>query len=133
MNRDEFEFGFDPEEEQEARRPKAGNTGHTFVPAFRQAETEGKRPRRSTAFRREQEEDSYMDLDSDFDEEEEIEFGAGSHRESTGRRTVPEREKAQGTERDEVRIKSAADGQAAEAAVGQSGFLADLPSGGLSF
>lgn len=78
MNRDEFEFGFDPEEEQEARRPKAGNTGHTFVPAFRQAETEGKRPRRSTAFRREQEEDSYMDLDSDFDEEEEIEFGAGS-------------------------------------------------------
>lgn len=40
MNRDEFEFGFDPEEEQEARRPKAGNTGHTFVPAFRQAETE---------------------------------------------------------------------------------------------
>ena len=22
MNRDEFEFGFDPEEEQEARRPK---------------------------------------------------------------------------------------------------------------
>ena len=127
MNRDEFEFGFDPEEEQEARRPKAGNTGHTFVPAFRQAETEGKRPRRSTAFRREQEEDSYMDLDSDFDEEEEIEFGAGSHRESTGRRTVPEREKS------EVRIKSAADGQAAEAAAGQSGFLADLPSGGLSF
>ena len=106
MNRDEFEFGFDPEEEQEARRPKAGNTGHTFVPAFRQAETEGNRPRRSTAFRREQEEDSYMDLDSDFDEEEEIEFGAG---------------------------KSAADGQAAEAAAGQSGFLADLPSGGLSF
>ena len=49
MNRDEFEFGFDPEEEQEVRRPKAGNTGHTFVPAFRQAETEGKRPRRSTA------------------------------------------------------------------------------------
>ena len=96
MNRDEFEFGFDPEEEQEARRPKAGNTGHTFVPAFRQAETEGKRPRRSTAFRREQEEDSYMDLDSDFDEEEEIEFGAGSHRESTGRRTVPEREKSTG-------------------------------------
>lgn len=47
MNRDEFEFGFDPEEEQEARRPKAGNTGHTFVPAFRQAETEGKRPRRA--------------------------------------------------------------------------------------
>ena len=72
-----------------------------------------------------------MDLDSDFDEEEEIEFGAGSHRESTGRRTVPEREKS--TERDEVRIKSAADGQAAEAAAGQSGFLADLPSGGLSF
>ena len=30
MNRDEFEFGFDPEEEQEARRPKAGNTGHTL-------------------------------------------------------------------------------------------------------
>lgn len=37
-----------------------------------------------------------MDLDSDFDEEEEIEFGAGSHRESTGRRTVPEREKSTG-------------------------------------
>ena len=128
MNRDEFEFGFDPEEEQEARRPKAGNTGHTFVPAFRQAETEGKRPRRSTAFRREQEEDSYMDLDSDFDEEEEIEFGAGSHREP-----FQSAKKAQGTERDEVRIKSAADGQAAEAAAGQSGFLADLPSGGLSF
>jgi len=58
-------------------------------------------------------------------------------REATGK--VPAGEpfqsakKAQGTERDEVRIKSAADGQAAEAAAGQSGFLADLPSGGLSF
>lgn len=69
MNRDEFEFGFDPEEEQEARRPKAGNTGHTFVPAFRQAETEEKRPRRNTAFHREQEDESYIDLDSDFDED----------------------------------------------------------------
>lgn len=99
MNRDEFEFGFGPEEEQEVRRPKAGNTGHTghtFVPAFRQAETEGSRSRRSTAFRREQEEDSYMDLDSDFDEEEEMEFGAGSRRESIGQRAVSEREKDTG-------------------------------------
>ena len=97
MNRDEFEFGFDPEEEQEARRPKAGNTGHTFVPAFRQAETEGSRPRRSTAFHREQEDDSFIDLDSDFDEdEEEMEFGAESRWESTGRRTVSEREKGTG-------------------------------------
>lgn len=70
MNRDEFEFGFDPEEEKEVHRPKAGNTGHTFVPAFRQAETEESRPRRSTAFHREQEEETYIDLDSDFDEDD---------------------------------------------------------------
>ena len=54
-------------------------------------------------------------------------------REATGR--VPAGEpfqsakKAQGTERDEVRIKSAADGQAAEAAAGQSGFWRTYPQG----
>ena len=133
MNRDEFEFGFDPEEEQEARRPKAGNTGHTFVPAFRQAETEGKRPRRSTAFRREQEEDSYMDLDSDFDEEEEIEFGAGSHR---GEYRPENRSRARkstgyraGRSTDKVRSRRA--GGKRQRRV--KAVLADLPSGGLSF
>ena len=44
MNRDEFEFGFDPEEEHEARRPKAGNTGHTFVPAPLSAESRKRIP-----------------------------------------------------------------------------------------
>lgn len=102
MNRDEFEFGFDPEEE---RRPKAGNTGHTFVPAFRQAETEGSRPRRSTAFHREQEEDSCMDLDSDFDEEE-AEFGAdfaegaGLTGRSTSRRQRLSQDRDPGSRRD---------------------------------
>ena len=70
MNRDEFDYGFEPEEEKAGRGQQAGNTGHTFVPAFRQAANEGNRQRRNTAFHRDQGDEPGFDGDFDGDYED---------------------------------------------------------------